>query len=71
MFFDYKSDEFMMGDLTKQSFKEIWESDRYWEIVDKVANEIDVHQCYSNCRTHFVNDYLWKVKHPPEHVAFA
>lgn len=70
MFFDYKADEYMMGDLTKQSFREIWESDRYWEVVDKVAR-LDVHKCYSNCRTHFVNDYLWRLTHPPRHVNFV
>ncbi len=68
-FFDDRTDEFMMGDLTKQSFREIWESDRYWQIVNKVSH-LDVHKCYSNCRTHFVNDYLWRLKHPPEHVNF-
>lgn len=63
-------EEYRMGDLVKQSFKEIIESDRYWEVVRKVT-EIDVKKCYSNCRTHAINDFLWMLKHPPEHVNFA
>src|SRR3989344_4008278 len=62
VFFNDKSDEYLMGDLTKQSFKDIIKSDRYWEVVDKVS-KINVHEkCYSNCRTHWINDFLWKLK---------
>ena len=65
MFFSgakYEKD-FLMGDLNKQTFKEIIESDRYWNIVDKVKNEIDVHkECYANCRTHSCNNFLWDAK---------
>jgi len=71
MFFDFKEEEFRMGDLTKQSFKEIVESEKYWEVVDKVA-KIDVHkECYANCRTHWINDFLWKVKETPQQVNFV
>lgn len=70
-FFDFKEEEYRMGDLVKQSFKEIIESDRYWEVVDKVK-QIDVHTaCYSGCKTHSINEFLWMLKHPPDHVNFV
>ncbi len=70
-FFDFKEEEFRMGDLTTQSFKEIIQSDRYWEVVDKVS-KLDVHKvCYSNCRSHAINDFLWMVSRKPEHVNFV
>jgi radical SAM protein with 4Fe4S-binding SPASM domain len=69
MFFDIQEKEYRMGDLVKQSFKEIFESKRYWEVVEKVK-AIDVNKCYSNCRTHCINEYLWQLKNPPEHVNF-
>lgn len=70
-FFDIKEKEYRMGDLVKQSFKEIFESDRYWEVVEKVK-QIDVHkECYSNCRTHCINEFLWQSKHPPAHINFV
>lgn len=79
-FFDFKSDEYLIGDLTKQSFKEIMQGDRYKEVIEKVK-KINVHKdCYSNCRTHFVNEFLWQITHglaipeqpknKPEHVNF-
>lgn len=64
-------EEYRMGDLTKQSFKEILNSERYWEVVKKVQDKIDVTKCYSNCRTHSINEFLWQLKHPPEHVNFV
>lgn len=71
MFFDYKSDEFLMGDLLTQSFDEILNSDRYWEVVEKIK-QLDVHKvCYANCRTNAINEFLWQVKHPPSHVNFV
>jgi len=45
-------------------------SERYWEIVGKVE-EIDINKCYSNCRTHAINEFVWQLKHPPEHVNFV
>lgn len=70
MFFNHREEEFRMGDLVKHSFKEILESEHYWQIVEKVRN-IDVQsQCYANCRTDAINDFLWKLTHPPDHVNF-
>jgi MoaA/NifB/PqqE/SkfB family radical SAM enzyme len=73
MCFDYNREmekEFRMGDLVKESFKEIIKSDRYWQVVEKVQ-QIDVNKCYSNCRTHAINEFVWLLKHPPEHVNFV
>jgi molybdenum cofactor biosynthesis enzyme MoaA len=62
-------DEFLMGDLTKQSFKEIIESKRYWQVVDYVKN-MGMDKCYVGCRTDKINSFLWKVKHKPQHINF-
>lgn len=73
MCFDKKrgmEEEYRMGDLTKQSFKEIVASEKYWEVVEKVSR-IDISKCYSNCRTHAINEFIWQLKHPPEHVNFV
>lgn len=70
VFFDYKEEEYRLGDLVKQSFKDILYSDRYWKVMEKLKH-IDTSQCYSNCKTHNINDFVWKIKHPPEHVNFV
>ncbi len=82
MFFDEREEEFRMGDLAQQSFTEILASERYWEVVERVRNTIDVAQCYANCRTHSINDFLWRLQSgqarldpvpglPPSHVNFV
>lgn len=63
-------EEYRMGDLVNQSFKEIIKSERYWQVVEKVK-QLDVNKCYSNCRTHAINEFVWSLKHPPEHVNFV
>ena len=70
MFFDYKEEEYRLGDLTKQTFEEIIKSDHYWEVMDKVAH-IDTDTCYTNCRTHMINEFAWQIKNPPEHINFV
>jgi MoaA/NifB/PqqE/SkfB family radical SAM enzyme/metal-sulfur cluster biosynthetic enzyme len=69
--FEAREEEFRMGDLTQKGFKEIFESDRYWEVIARQVCTVDVHkECYSNCRTHNINEFLWKAKTPPAHVNF-
>lgn len=70
MFFNEEYwEDFLMGDLTKNSFEEIFKSERYWEVVDRVKN-MGTSKCYVGCRTHAVNSYLWELKNPPKHVNF-
>ncbi len=72
MFFTFRADEFRLGNLNTQSFKEIINSDHYWNVIDKIRDTMDVHkECYAHCRTHAINDFLWRLKHPPLHVNFV
>lgn len=72
MFFDEKYwDEWMLGDLTKQSFEEILHSDRYTKVMMK-HKRIDCHNfCYNSCRTNAVNKYVWNLINPPPHKNFV
>jgi len=71
MFFDHKEEEYRMGDLIEQSFIEILQSKRYQDVVDAVK-KIDVHRCYSGCRTNAINEFLWDItKNAPQHVNFV
>ena len=70
MFFDHKEEEYRLGDLTKQSFKEIIASDHYWQIMEKMK-AMQVHkECYVHCKTHNLNEFLWQLKDVPDHVNF-
>jgi MoaA/NifB/PqqE/SkfB family radical SAM enzyme len=72
MFFDYRQDEFCLGDLTKQGFKAILASRRYDQVMKKIRTQIDVHkECYASCRTNAINSFLWLIDNPPQHVNFV
>lgn len=63
--------DFLMGNINTQSFKEIVFSDRYQQVQKKVNDEVDVHkQCGIGCRQNEINEFLWKLKHPPKHINF-
>jgi MoaA/NifB/PqqE/SkfB family radical SAM enzyme len=72
MFFNYREEELQLGDLTKHGFKEIIESERYKGIIKNIPSLIDVEkECYAACRTNSINEYLWMLKNPPDHVNFV
>jgi MoaA/NifB/PqqE/SkfB family radical SAM enzyme len=72
MFFDRKYwDDFLLGDLTKESFIDIINSKRYEEVYER-HKKIDCKTfCYNSCRTNKVNEYIWNLTHRPPHVNFV
>jgi radical SAM protein with 4Fe4S-binding SPASM domain len=71
MFFSYREEEFCLGDLTRQSFREIINSDAYWNTLQKVRTDIKVHEeCYASCKTNAINEFLNTLKSPPQHINF-
>ncbi len=65
-----KHESFLYGNVTTQSFTELWESAARKANLDFVHNHLDVSKCRVNCRLDEVNRYLWELKHPQEHVNF-
>ena len=58
--FNERKNEFIMGNVIDKSFKEIWKSDRYWEVQKKVREIVNVNKdCESNCRQHYINRFLF------------
>ena len=58
--FNERREEFLMGNVIEKSFKEIWQSDRYWEVQEKVKTIVNVNKdCESNCRQHYINRFLF------------
>jgi len=59
--------QFAIGDLSKNTFKEIWESEHR-----KLVNDcIDVMKCQPICRCHQVNKTLWSIRHPSNKPNFV
>lgn len=65
MFFNDKYTSFHIGNISDRSFKEIWQSERYWQVMKKLASgRFDARRdCGCLCLQHKVNEYLWELKH--------
>ncbi|MDD4182700.1 MAG: radical SAM protein [Candidatus Omnitrophica bacterium] len=83
MLFNDKYKKYHIGNIAEKSFKEIWRSERYWEVLSLIASEKfnACTMCGSLCLQHKVNEFLWGLKHGkgfsgefesaiPEHVNF-
>jgi MoaA/NifB/PqqE/SkfB family radical SAM enzyme len=60
MLFNERYPDYHMGNITQQSFKDIWRSERYWEIIRHLSStEFNAQKmCGSLCLQHSVNKYL-------------
>lgn len=64
MLFNDKYKKYHIGNIAEKRFKDIWKSDRYWEVMDLIASEkFDARtMCGTLCLQHKVNEFLWEVK---------
>jgi len=83
MLFNDKYSKYHIGNIAEKSFKEIWQSKRYGEVLSLIASEAfdPRSMCGTLCLQHKVNEYLWDLKHgnvtldtpsgdAPQHVNF-
>lgn len=62
---------FCMGDIHQQSYCDIVKSDKYWQVQQDIVDNVDVHcDCTVGCRQDYINQFLWDIKNPPQHVNF-
>lgn len=84
LFNDKYKEKFHIGNIADKSFKEIWKSERYWEVMNYIASDKFNAQkdCGTLCLQHKVNEFLWYLKkgkvmmdnapaEPPMHVNFV
>lgn len=83
MLFNDKYQKYHIGNIKDTSFKKIWQSDRYWEVMNTLcsSNFNTITDCGTLCLQHKVNEYLWSIKQsgeipikqdgePPMHLNF-
>jgi MoaA/NifB/PqqE/SkfB family radical SAM enzyme len=65
MLFNSKYKKFHIGNIVTTSFKKLWQSERYWKVIDLIASDkFDARtMCGSLCLQHKVNECLWNLKH--------
>lgn len=79
--FNERYKKFHIGNICDQRFKEIWASDRYWDVMNYLASDqFDPRKrCGENCLQHNTNDFLFNHLHrgqelptgtPPAHLGF-
>lgn len=65
MLFNSQYSDFHIGNIAERSFKEIWQSDRYWEVMSMIASDRfnpQIH-CGTLCLQHKVNEFLWDLRY--------
>ena len=64
MLFNNKYKRFHIGNIVDTSFKDLWQSERYWEVINFIASEKfnAKKECGSLCLQHKVNEFLWDLK---------
>jgi len=69
--FNYLGNEkFHYGNINKNTIEEIWTGEKRKLSLQWVNSELNTSQCRVNCRMNKINEYLWNLKHPIEHVNF-
>ena len=65
MLFNDKYKKFHIGNIVDTSFKELWKSQRYWDVINYIASEkFDARtDCGCLCLQDKVNEFLWDLKH--------
>ena len=83
MLFNSKYSKYHIGNIAQQRFRDIWASDRYWEVMKLIASDqFNAHtMCGCLCLQHKVNEFLAEIKknpgqlnvpsgNPPQHINF-
>jgi radical SAM protein with 4Fe4S-binding SPASM domain len=63
-------DRFNLGNLNKQSFKEVWEGEKRRANWQYVRETLNIHECRVNCRMDKSNRYLTDLVNGVEHQNF-
>lgn len=63
--------DFLVGNINRQSFRELVSGERYADVMRRVGETVDVHrECGTGCRQNEINEFLWMLRHQPGHINF-
>lgn len=73
MLFNSKYSKYHIGNIADTRFKDLWKSERYWEVMNLIASDkFDARtMCGTLCLQHKVNEFLWKLKEEAEPMPAA
>jgi len=68
----WDKNEFIFGNIYKNTFREIWLGERRRKIKKYLENKLDSSSCPPNCRPNAVNEFLWEIRNPSvRHLNFV
>ncbi|MBT6047194.1 MAG: radical SAM protein [Candidatus Scalindua sp.] len=67
----WDKEDFVIGNINKNTFRDIWFGGRRKKIKGYLESELSVQECPPNCRPNAINEFLWNLKSPPEHINFV
>jgi len=63
--------EYKFGNVHETRLKDIFNSERYWQIIKKMREEFDVQkQCKGACRLDKTNEFIWDYLNKPTGINF-
>lgn len=69
--YHFRNPKYELGDLNKQSIKEIIESEHYWNLIKHMREDFVVGKdCHGACRHDRTNEFIWDYLQPVEHKNF-
>ncbi len=66
----WQDKRYSYGNLHKQSFQEIWDSQIRKRLMKKIEKTVNLGECYNCCRNHSINSFLGSLKQRPAHINF-
>jgi radical SAM protein with 4Fe4S-binding SPASM domain len=63
--------QYKFGNLHEQTLEEIWNSEKYWQIVEHMENTFNIHtECHGCCRQDKCNEFCYIYRNPPKGINF-
>ena len=63
-------ERFYYGNINENNFQDIWEGEKRKKKMKRFEQDFEISACRHNCRMDKINQYLWEIRNPIEHVNF-
>jgi len=62
--------EFLLGDFKTETLEEMVHGSRYQQVIKNIQDLNVREDCATCCRHESINEFLWGLKNPPDHINF-
>jgi radical SAM protein with 4Fe4S-binding SPASM domain len=61
---------YIYGNINQKSFLDIWNSPEHKKKIRELMETVNTEECPIMCRQNSINEFLWNLKNPPDHINF-